>query len=200
MTRNVFKSSAKRKNSKKYVLAHKFKLIYDRQSVGQCVLVPGTHLGPVTNFFSLLEIFFRQLWVYFVVPSLTRGLVCNLQCNRWLVRSLRTNNHTLPSHLRLCSLFVVSYGSQGLRWRYSNPPPHGEEWDISIIWYIEIQFVPHRNHITSPLHSQPGHWGPITTLYRLIWDCIPYSSPLTTLRDCGGGILTRLHVIRAVEQ
>jgi hypothetical protein len=40
-------------------------------------------------------------------------------------RSLRTNNNTLPSHLRLCSLFVASYDSQGLRWRYSNPPPHG---------------------------------------------------------------------------
>jgi hypothetical protein len=53
------------------------------------------------------------------------GRVCNLQCNRWLVRSLRTNNHTLPSHLWLCSLFVASYNSQGLRWRYSNPPPHG---------------------------------------------------------------------------
>jgi hypothetical protein len=64
---------------------------------------------------------------YFVVlprtPSLTRGWLCNLQCNRWLVRSLRTNNHTLPSHLRLCSLFVASYDSQGLWWRYSNPPP-----------------------------------------------------------------------------
>jgi hypothetical protein len=32
----------------------KLKLIYDRQSVGQSVLVSGTHLGPVTNFsFSL---------------------------------------------------------------------------------------------------------------------------------------------------
>jgi hypothetical protein len=27
-------------------------------------------------------------------PSLTRGRVCNLQCNRCLVRSLRTSNHT----------------------------------------------------------------------------------------------------------
>jgi hypothetical protein len=28
-------------------------------------------------------------------------------------RPLRANNHTLPSHLRLCSLFVASYDSQG---------------------------------------------------------------------------------------
>jgi hypothetical protein len=54
-------------------------------------------------------------------------------------RSLRTNNHTLPSHLRLCSLLVASYGSQGLRWRYSNPPPHGvmpttEPWDQFPRW------------------------------------------------------------------
>jgi hypothetical protein len=54
-----------------------------------------------------------------------RGRVCNLQCNRWLVRSLRTNNHTLQSHRRLCSLFATSYDSQELLWRYSNPPPHG---------------------------------------------------------------------------
>jgi hypothetical protein len=60
----------------------KLKLIYDRQSVGHSVLVPGTHLRPVTNFFSLLEIFFRQLLVcYFVAPSLTRGRVCNLLYN-----------------------------------------------------------------------------------------------------------------------
>jgi hypothetical protein len=32
----------------------KLKLIYDWQSVGQSVLVSGTHLGPATNFsFSL---------------------------------------------------------------------------------------------------------------------------------------------------
>jgi hypothetical protein len=32
----------------------KLKLIYDRQSVGQSVLVSGLHLGPMTNFsFSL---------------------------------------------------------------------------------------------------------------------------------------------------
>jgi hypothetical protein len=30
---------------------------YDQQSVGQPVLVSGAHLGPVTNFFFLLEIF-----------------------------------------------------------------------------------------------------------------------------------------------
>jgi hypothetical protein len=60
----------------------KLKLIYDRQSVGHSVLVSGTHLGPATNFLSLLQIFFRQLRVcYFVAPSLTRGRVCNLLYN-----------------------------------------------------------------------------------------------------------------------
>jgi hypothetical protein len=71
------------------------------------------------------------------VPSLTRGRVCNLQCNRWEVRSLRTNNHTLPSHLRLCSLFVASYESQGLRWRYPNPPPHG----VVNIWTEQVWLI-----------------------------------------------------------
>jgi hypothetical protein len=40
--------------------------------------------------------------------------------------SRRTHNHTLLSHLRLLgSLPVASYDSQGLRWKYSCPPPHG---------------------------------------------------------------------------
>jgi hypothetical protein len=64
---------------------------------------------------------------YFILrskaPSLTRKRVCSLQCNHSLVRSL-TPNHTLP-RLRLCSLFAASYDSQGLWWKYSNPPPLG---------------------------------------------------------------------------
>jgi hypothetical protein len=60
----------------------KLKLIYDRQSVGQSVLVSGTHLGPVTNIYFVLEIFFRQLRAcYSVAPFLTRGRVCNLLNN-----------------------------------------------------------------------------------------------------------------------
>jgi hypothetical protein len=45
----------------------------------------------------------------------------------------------------------------------------------------------------STIADWSGHWGPITIHYCLIWDCIPSSSPLTTRRDYGGGILTRLH-------
>jgi hypothetical protein len=63
----------------KMFIVFTLKLNYDRQSVGQSVLVSGTHLEPATNFFFLLEIFFRQLRVCcFVAPSLTRGWVCNL--------------------------------------------------------------------------------------------------------------------------
>jgi hypothetical protein len=66
---------------------------------------------------------------YFILrskaSSLTRKRVCSLQCNHSLVRAVTPNNYTLPPHLRLCSLFVASYDSQGLRWKYSNPPPHG---------------------------------------------------------------------------
>jgi hypothetical protein len=54
------------------------KLSCDRRSVGQSVLVSG-HIRTRDQFFFLLEIFFRQLRVYyFVAPSLTRGRVCNL--------------------------------------------------------------------------------------------------------------------------
>jgi hypothetical protein len=95
-----------------------------RQSVDQFVLVSGLLLGSTTRFYLL---FLLTITFFFLprAPSLTRGRICNLQCNSWPVRSLRTNNHILPSHLRQCSLLVASYVSQGLRWRYSNPSPHG---------------------------------------------------------------------------
>jgi hypothetical protein len=56
----------------------KSKLYYDRQSVGQSVLVSGTHLGPASNFFFLLSLIiflrqFRACWRG--TPSLTRSLV-----------------------------------------------------------------------------------------------------------------------------
>jgi hypothetical protein len=42
-----------------YMTKSKSKLDYDRQSVGQSVLVSGTHLGPATNFsHSLFNYFF----------------------------------------------------------------------------------------------------------------------------------------------
>jgi hypothetical protein len=45
----------------------------------------------------------------------------------------------------------------------------------------------------SAISDWSGHWGPITIHYLLIWDRVPSSSPLTTHRDYGGGVLTRLH-------
>jgi hypothetical protein len=79
---------------------------------------------------SFSSFFFFWLTITFILfpmtSSLTRKWVCSLECLHSLVRSLTTSNHTLPSHPRLCFLSVASYDSQGLRWKYSNPPPHGE--------------------------------------------------------------------------
>jgi hypothetical protein len=91
---------------------------------------PDFYLALLTssdNYFFLLS----------KAPSLTRKWVCRLQCNHLLIRSLTPNNHILPSHLRLCSPFVASYDSQGLRWKYSIPPPHG----VSPLW-LEFFLLP----------------------------------------------------------
>jgi hypothetical protein len=84
---------------------------YDRQSVGQSVLVSGAHLGHATNFSFSLKFPFRHLRVcYFVAPSLTRGRVCNLLVQLLLglaravtlgSKSRRTHDHILLSNLRL---------------------------------------------------------------------------------------------------
>jgi hypothetical protein len=80
----------------------KSKLIYDRRSVGQSVLVSGSH---DQIFFSVW-----RLWVsWCVAPSLTRGWVCNVlvQLHLGLARAVtlgsksRRTHHILLSHLRL---------------------------------------------------------------------------------------------------
>jgi hypothetical protein len=114
-------------------------LSYGWRSVNQFVFLSGSPLRPMTRFYLYCT--------SCRAPSLRRGQICNLQCNRWLVRSLKTSNHTLPSHLRLCSLFVASYDSQGLRWWYSNQLLQG--YSKQYIWF---QFVPHRKHNTSPFY------------------------------------------------
>jgi hypothetical protein len=58
----------------------KLKLIYDLQSVGQSVLVSGTHLGPATNFLSPLNFLYTVAGL-FLAPSLRRGRVSNLLYN-----------------------------------------------------------------------------------------------------------------------
>jgi hypothetical protein len=67
--------------------------------------------GTRDQFFFLLEIFFRQLTLYyFVTPSLTRGRICNLLVQLLLglaravtlgSKSRRTHGHILLFHLRL---------------------------------------------------------------------------------------------------
>jgi hypothetical protein len=52
------------------------------------------------------------------------SVICGAICQWPKLR--RTHIHTLLSHLRLLgSLPVASYDSQGLRRKYSNQPPHG---------------------------------------------------------------------------
>jgi hypothetical protein len=81
---------------------------------------------PWPDFYlALLTSSDNYFFLFSKAPSLMRKRVCSLQCNHSLVRAVTPSNRTLPSHLRLCSLFVASYDSQGLRWKYSNPPPHG---------------------------------------------------------------------------
>jgi hypothetical protein len=100
-------------------------------------------------------------------------------------KSRRTHDHTLMSHLRLpqpggpgpriyipqeqgCPVippgtgfpFIASYDSQGLRWRYSNPPLHGNiKQNFSIFYYLLVPRTKLRTPVGSPF---PPH----------IWQCV----------------------------
>jgi hypothetical protein len=83
--------------------------------------------GTCDQFYLLLEIFFRQLRVcYFVAPSLTRGLVCNLLYNCfWALPELPLLGRS-PTELR--PYFTVSFETPSI-WRarlpYLYPPGTG---------------------------------------------------------------------------
>jgi hypothetical protein len=81
------------------------KLSHDRQSVGQSILVSGSHLELMTRFLFL----YWQLRIsWCVAPSLMREWVCNLFVQFLLRRAValgyesrRTHDRILLSHLRI---------------------------------------------------------------------------------------------------
>jgi hypothetical protein len=100
----------------------------DGQSVSQSVSMSWCRAplwGPWPDFsFSFL---LPENYLLFVLGWPLWGedgsVICSAVC-QWS-ESRRTLNHILLSHLRLLvSLPVASYDSQGLRWKYSYPPPH----------------------------------------------------------------------------
>jgi hypothetical protein len=121
----------------------KSKLIYDRQSVGQSVPVSGALLGPATNFSFSLKMFFRQLRLCsFVAQSLMRGRVSVIYCtiasgpcqssHSWAEVPQNSSSRiyipqeqggpVIPSGTGFPFYRLLRLA--GLRWRYSNLPPH----------------------------------------------------------------------------
>jgi hypothetical protein len=77
-----------------------FKLNFDRQSVGQSVLVAGAHLGPATNSSFCLK-FSLDSWrvCCFLAPPLTRERVCNLLYNCFWALSEQSDFGQSPAEL-----------------------------------------------------------------------------------------------------
>jgi hypothetical protein len=115
----------------------KSKLFYDLRSVSQYVLMSGTLLGSMTRFY-FFPFFCWKITLFVLGHPLWRedgsvifSAIC--QCSE----SRRTDSYTLLSHLRLLgSLSIASYDSQGLRWKYSYPPPHGDRVILTVATYI----------------------------------------------------------------
>jgi hypothetical protein len=133
----------------------KLKLIYDRQSVGQFVLVSGAHLGPVTNFSLPLKFPLDSCWFVVLYRPLWREDVSVIYCtiasgpcqssHSWVEvpqnsRPYFTVSYETPPtwRVRFPYLYPLELGGPGtgfpffrlLRlagttWRYSNPPPDG---------------------------------------------------------------------------
>jgi hypothetical protein len=84
-------------------------------------------------FHRLLRLAAITVQVFYPLWREDGSVICSAIC-QWS-ESRRTHNHTLLSHLRLLgSLSVASYDSQGLRLKYSYPPPHRETTTFKIVW------------------------------------------------------------------
>jgi hypothetical protein len=92
----------------------KFKLIYDRRSDGQSVLVSGSHLEPMTWFlFSAWQL--RVSWCE--EPSLARRWACNLLVKVLLglarAVTLGSKFHRTHDHILLSNLWLPQLGRPG---------------------------------------------------------------------------------------
>jgi hypothetical protein len=76
--------------------------------------------------------------------------MCSAIC-QWS-QSRRTRNHALLSLLG--SLSVASYDSQGLRWKYSCPPPHGDASGVDIKRNSGVMVLCKGRHLTAPFHHK----------------------------------------------
>jgi hypothetical protein len=144
--------------------------------------------------FFLLEIFFRQLQVYFVAPFLTWGWVCNLLLLLGLASAVPLGSETrrtwpyfivpisetpptwrarppylyppvtgcpsyTPGHWVpfFCLLWLT-----GLRWKYSNPPPHGII-DSTMFWFFKYSLGTDPNRTLLPTIPLLLHTSNIAT-------------------------------------
>jgi hypothetical protein len=115
---------------------------------GQSVCLGVGHPFGAYDQILLFPLFCRKIALFFVLERpLWRedgSIICSAIC-QWL-ESRRTHNHTLLCHLRLLgSLSVASYDSQGLRWKDSYPPPHG---DVCLIMNVN----------TMVMYFRPSEW------------------------------------------
>jgi hypothetical protein len=130
------------------------KLRYDWRSIGQSIFLSGSHLELVTRFiFCIYSCGLLDVWrplrredgsvIYWAIPEQSLSspgpaeLTTIFYCLIWdflnLVGQISVfispRNRVAQLYPRsLCSLFIASYDSQGLRWKYSDPPPLEHEF------------------------------------------------------------------------
>jgi hypothetical protein len=101
----------------------------------------------------------RVCWCW--VLSLTRGRVCRLQLLLALASSVifgsesrGTRDHILLPQIRQIRNFPLRLLLRlaGLRWRYSNPPPHGIVILLANCSPFIISGEPYRNHRLQGFH------------------------------------------------
>jgi hypothetical protein len=132
------------------------------------------------QFFFLFEIFLRQLRVYFIVPSLTRGRVCNLLLLLRLASAVPSRVWVLRDS-RPYFIFPIFETPPTWRARFPNLYPPGTGWSS----YILGHWVPFQSLVTTRLHT--GNYVENTIIVR--------SAEVLCSRDCYSvaGVIQRVN-------
>jgi hypothetical protein len=105
-------------------------------------------VGPPSGFHDQIFITFGHLWSSCRgAPSLTRGRICNV------VYSYKSLSFSSPSPAELmtisyCLIWDYLVPLLFLRWRYSNPPPHGV-----LLCRVTYRLIAHKDMVEMVLNT-----------------------------------------------
>jgi hypothetical protein len=157
------------------------------QSVSQYVLVSGTPFGPMTRFYFFLSFVAKLLFSSPWAPSLTRGRVCNLQCNLSVVRVAEDSQPYITVSLDVLrwTLYrtpVVSLENAVLCCALFTKPYHSNDGAVLLRVCVAMGMLLHGNEHLQ-ISTVANRLSMFATCGRIPWEAPTLSSHFRTVSE-----------------